>query len=96
MSLTRSEAEHVARLARLRLSSEELEHMREQLSDILDYIQRLQEVDIEGAPPMAHVTGLSTVMRADEVRPNLSREEALKNAPAQRDGMFQVKAVFEE
>jgi aspartyl-tRNA(Asn)/glutamyl-tRNA(Gln) amidotransferase subunit C len=96
MSLTQAEVEHVARLARMRLSAGEIEHMSEQLSAILDYIEMLQEIDVEGVPPTAHITGQSSVMRPDEVLPSLPREEILKNAPAHQDGMFHIKAVFED
>jgi aspartyl-tRNA(Asn)/glutamyl-tRNA(Gln) amidotransferase subunit C len=96
MSLTYAEVEHVARLARLRLSSKELEQMRGQLSDILDYIAMLQEVDVSGVPITAQVTGLTSVMRPDVVTGQLTSDEALSNAPDKQDGMFRVKAVFEE
>lgn len=95
MSLTTTEVEHVARLARLRLSPEELERMRSQLSNILDYIAMLQEVDVTGVPPTAQVTGLTTVLRPDTAAGALSIDAALANAPDQRDGMFRVKAVFD-
>jgi aspartyl-tRNA(Asn)/glutamyl-tRNA(Gln) amidotransferase subunit C len=95
MSLTTTEVEHVARLARLRLSPEELERMRSQLSNILDYIAMLQEVDVAGVPPTAQVTGLTTVLRADHAAAALSVEQALANAPDKRDGMFRVRAVFD-
>ncbi len=95
MALSQQEVAHVARLARLALGAEELERMRSQLSDILAYIEMLQEVDVSGVPPTAQVTNLQTVMRDDEVTEGLSLEEALSNAPDQRDGMFRVKAVFE-
>lgn len=96
MQLTTAEVEHVARLARMRLSDDEIEHMRAQLSDILGHIQTLQEVDVEGVLPTAQVTGLSTVWRDDEVHPPLPPEQALANAPDQNDGMFRVRAIFEE
>lgn len=96
MALSTTEVAHVAQLARLRLSDEELELMRSQLSNILDYIAMLQEVDVEGVEPTAQVTGLSTVMRPDVVVGALSREEALANAPDQAAGMFRVRAVFDE
>jgi aspartyl-tRNA(Asn)/glutamyl-tRNA(Gln) amidotransferase subunit C len=86
----------VAKLARLRLSDEELEHVGTQLSSILDYVDMIQEINLEGVPPTAQVTGLTSVMRPDEVHQVLSREESLQNAPVQQDGMFRVKAVFEE
>jgi aspartyl-tRNA(Asn)/glutamyl-tRNA(Gln) amidotransferase subunit C len=96
MSLTLAEVEHVSRLARMHLSPEELEHMRAQLSSILEYMEMLREVNVEGVTPTAQVTGLSSIMRPDEVEPSLPREDVLRNAPAHREGMFQVKAVFEE
>lgn len=70
--------------------------MRLQLSAILDYIALLQEVDVAGVPPTAQVTGLFTVMRPDDVQPSLPREQVLRNAPEHRNGMFRVKAVFED
>jgi aspartyl-tRNA(Asn)/glutamyl-tRNA(Gln) amidotransferase subunit C len=96
MSLTQAEVEHVARLARLQLTPDELALMREQLSNILDYIAILQEVDVEGVPPTAQVTGLSSIFRSDAVALSLTREEALANAPDQQNGMFRVKAVFDD
>jgi aspartyl-tRNA(Asn)/glutamyl-tRNA(Gln) amidotransferase subunit C len=94
--LTQADVEHVARLARMRLSPEEIERMQVQLSAILEYIELLQEVDVEGVPPSSRVIGLSTVMRPDDVQSMLSQEEALRNAADQQEGMFRVKAVFEE
>jgi aspartyl-tRNA(Asn)/glutamyl-tRNA(Gln) amidotransferase subunit C len=95
MALTLDEVRKVATLARLRLSDEELERMQQQLSSILDYMQVLQEVDVSDVPPTAQVTDVVNVMRPDEVRPSLPVEEALANAPAQEDGYFKVKPVFE-
>lgn len=95
MSLTQADVAHVARLARMQLSPEEVEQARVQLSDILDYITMLQEVDVEGVEPMAQVTGLSTLLRPDEAGEALPPRDALANAPDQRDGMFRVKAIFE-
>ena len=86
----------MARLARLRLSAEELEQMRTDLSRILGYIDMLKEVDVSDVPPTAQVTDLFNVMREDQARPSLPREDALANAPEQQDGMFRVKAIFEE
>jgi aspartyl-tRNA(Asn)/glutamyl-tRNA(Gln) amidotransferase subunit C len=96
MALTIAEVEHVARLARLRLSPDELEHMRVQLSQILDHFAMLGELDVSSVPPTAQVTGLTNVWRADEVRPSLPRDAALANAPDEQEGMFRVKAIFEE
>jgi aspartyl-tRNA(Asn)/glutamyl-tRNA(Gln) amidotransferase subunit C len=96
MALTTTEVAHVAQLARLRLSTEELEQMRNQLSHILDYIAMLQDVDVTGVPPTTQVTALSTVLRPDQVVGALDREEVLANAPDQAAGMFRVRAVFDE
>jgi aspartyl-tRNA(Asn)/glutamyl-tRNA(Gln) amidotransferase subunit C len=96
MALTIEEVRKVAHLARLRLSDEELKRMQQQLSSILDYMQMLQEADVEGVPPTAQVTDVVNVMRPDEVRPSLPVEEALANAPARENGYFKVKPVFEE
>jgi aspartyl-tRNA(Asn)/glutamyl-tRNA(Gln) amidotransferase subunit C len=94
MALTIQEVKHVAHLARLRLSDEELEKLQTDLSHILDYIDMLKEVDVADVPPTAQVTDLANVMRDDEVRPSLPPEDVLANAPDQRDGMFRVKEIF--
>ncbi|WP_322510812.1 Asp-tRNA(Asn)/Glu-tRNA(Gln) amidotransferase subunit GatC [Chloroflexus sp.] len=96
MSLSEAEVRHVARLARIALSDEEIAVMRAQLSAILDYIAMLQEVDVSNVPPTAQVTGLTTVWRPDVVGEMLTQEQALANAPDQQDGMFRVRAVFDE
>ncbi len=95
MALTLDEVRKVALLARLRLSDDELERMQQQLSSILDYMQVLQEVDVSDVAPTAQVTDVVNVMRPDEVRPSLTIEEALANAPQREDGYFKVKPVFE-
>lgn len=96
MKLSLEEVDHVAMLARLGLQPQERELMREQLSSILDHINRLQELDTEAIPPTAQVITLRNVMRDDEVRPSLTVEEVLMNAPQAEDGMFKVNAVLEE
>jgi aspartyl-tRNA(Asn)/glutamyl-tRNA(Gln) amidotransferase subunit C len=96
MALTIEEVEHVAHLARLRLSADELEQLRTDLSRILEYIDMLKEVDVADVAPTAQVTDLFNAMREDETRPSLSPEDVLANAPEQREGMFRVKAIFEE
>jgi aspartyl-tRNA(Asn)/glutamyl-tRNA(Gln) amidotransferase subunit C len=96
MALTIEEVRHVAQLARLRLSDDELDQMRTDLSRILDYIDMLKEVDVANVAPTSQVTELFNVMREDEVRPSLPAEDVLANAPEQQDGMFRIKAIFEE
>jgi aspartyl-tRNA(Asn)/glutamyl-tRNA(Gln) amidotransferase subunit C len=96
MAISEAEVRHVARLARLALSDEEIAVMQAQLSAILDYIAMLREVDVSNVPPTAQVTGLTTVWRPDVVGEMLTQEQALANAPDQQDGMFRVRAVFDE
>ncbi len=94
MALTIEEVQHVAHLARLRLSDDELAKLQGELSHILGYIDMLSEVDVSDVAPTAQVTDLANVMREDDVRPSLPRDDVLANAPDQRDGMFRVKEIF--
>jgi aspartyl-tRNA(Asn)/glutamyl-tRNA(Gln) amidotransferase subunit C len=94
MSLTLADVEHVARLARLGLSDEESERLRVELSSILEHIAVLQQIDTDLIPPTAQVNDLANVLRDDVVRPSLSQEQALVNAPRHRDGFFEVRAVM--
>lgn len=95
MGLTRQEVESVAHLARLELSAPMAEKMSGQLSAVLDYIAKLNELETKDVEPLSHAGGLSNVFRADEPRPSLSNAEALKNAPDQADGFFRVPRVIE-
>jgi aspartyl-tRNA(Asn)/glutamyl-tRNA(Gln) amidotransferase subunit C len=81
---------HVARLARLRLAPDEEERMREELSGILEHVERIQALDLEDVPPTTHVIERQNVMRDDEPRPGLSQEEAMREAAEVIDGMFAV------
>ncbi|MDI6853341.1 MAG: Asp-tRNA(Asn)/Glu-tRNA(Gln) amidotransferase subunit GatC [Deltaproteobacteria bacterium] len=94
MALTREEVLHVATLARLSLKPEEIETFTRQLNDILAYVAKLQEVDTEGVPPLAHVIPLSNAFREDEVQPSLDRDESLANAPEREEGAFVVPRVI--
>ncbi len=96
MPISRQEVEHIAELAKLGLSPEEVERFQEQLSAILDYAAILQSVDTEMVPPTAQVTGLTNIMRPDVARPSLPVEDVLANAPSRRDDYFCVPPVFEE
>ena len=93
--LSLTEVEHVADLARLALTDEEKELFREQLSSILAYAERLQQLDTRDIPPTATVLPLQNVLRQDEVRPSLSREDVLANASQAEEGHFRVPAVLE-
>lgn len=94
--LSRDQVEHIAELAKLGLTEEEKDLFSEQLSAILEYAEMLQRLDTDAIPPTAQVMDLCNVMRDDEVRPSLPREEVLANAPAQVDGYFQVLPILEE
>lgn len=96
MAITREEVEHVARLARLELSEEELERFREQLSAVLERAQRIQALDLETVPPTAHPVDLSNVWRDDVVVPFIDTAAILDNAPAVEDGKFRVPQILEE
>jgi len=95
MRLTPEEVEHVALLARLRLTDEERERFTTQLNSILDYFEELKQIDTSGVPPMSHAVPMSNVLRADEPAPSLSPEETLRNAPDQARDCFQVPRVIE-
>ena len=95
-SISRSDVEHVAHLARLHLTEEELDRMQAQLSKIIDAIDTLQQVDTSHVGPTASVIQLENVMRDDEARPGISREAALANAPLRDDPFLRVPTVLEE
>ena len=94
--LSADEVRHVAELAKLRLSDAEVEQFAGQLSAILEYAERLQEVDTSSIPPTPYILPLTNVMRDDVPEPSLSNDAALANAPDREDGFFRVRAVFEE
>jgi aspartyl-tRNA(Asn)/glutamyl-tRNA(Gln) amidotransferase subunit C len=88
--IEREQVLHVARLSRLRLSEEEIDTLTGELSSVLDHVDKLAEVDIEGVEPTSHVVPLENVLRDDEPRPSLDREVALSQAPDPHDGAFRV------
>jgi aspartyl-tRNA(Asn)/glutamyl-tRNA(Gln) amidotransferase subunit C len=87
---------HVAKLARLGMTEEDIETFSKQLSLILEQIAILQEVDVSGVSPTAHASRLSSIMRADESQPSFAPEALLANAPDQEDNCLKVNAVLEE
>lgn len=97
MKLTKNEIKHIAELARLELSEAELKKYGSQLSDILNYIDRLKEVDTKGIEPTAQVTGLENIMREDKIKDwdSEERKKALAEAPELEDGQVRVKRVLE-
>ncbi len=95
MSLTPEEVRHIATLARVGLTDDEVSRFQSQLSQILEYFQRLQEVDTEGVPPTAHTLAMHNVMRDDEPQPSLDKEDVLANAPQRENDLFRVRAILE-
>ncbi|HEY6608188.1 MAG TPA: Asp-tRNA(Asn)/Glu-tRNA(Gln) amidotransferase subunit GatC [Candidatus Limnocylindria bacterium] len=94
--ISRETVEHVAHLARLHLTDDEVDRMREQLSRILAAIETLRDVDTSHVGPTASVIALENVMRDDEVRPGIGRDAALANAPLRDDPFLRVPTVLEE
>ncbi|MGE5408732.1 MAG: Asp-tRNA(Asn)/Glu-tRNA(Gln) amidotransferase subunit GatC [Syntrophothermus sp.] len=88
--IDRDQVLHVARLARLRLTEEEVETMAGELSGILEHVDRIGSLDLEGVEPTSHVVALENVWRSDEPRPSLPQEAALAPAPDPHDGAFRV------
>ncbi|HSB69334.1 MAG TPA: Asp-tRNA(Asn)/Glu-tRNA(Gln) amidotransferase subunit GatC [Candidatus Methylomirabilis sp.] len=94
--ITREEVEHVARLARLELTEAEMEQMTAQLDSILGYMDTLNELDTGQVEPTTTVIPMTSVMREDMVRPSLTQEEALANAPDREDVYFRVPRIIED
>ncbi len=93
--LTRDDVLKLAALSKLRLSDEEIERMQIELSEILNYVELLEQVDVSGLEPTYQVTGLKNVMRPDEPKDyGYDVKDLLKNAPAVQDGQFKVKRVL--
>jgi aspartyl-tRNA(Asn)/glutamyl-tRNA(Gln) amidotransferase subunit C len=93
MAITDEDVLHVARLARLELSDEEVARMREQLSAILDAVGKVSQLDLSGVEPTAHPLDLVNVLAEDDPRPSLPLVDALANAPDPEDGFFAMPAV---
>ncbi|HET9476265.1 MAG TPA: Asp-tRNA(Asn)/Glu-tRNA(Gln) amidotransferase subunit GatC [Dehalococcoidia bacterium] len=96
MSLTPEQVRHIARLARLGIDDSEVERFAGQLSEILDYFERLRQVDTEDVAPTAHTLPLHNVFRNDEPVPSLEPDQTLANAPQREGDLFRVRAVLDE
>lgn len=93
--LSRDDVLNLAKLSRLKLSEEEISRFQMELSEILGYVEMLDQVDTSGLEPTYQVTGLKNITRTDEIKPyQASAEALLKNAPATQDGQFKVKKVL--
>ena len=95
MKITKQEVEHVAKLARLELSEQEKEELTDQLSNILTYVEKLNELDTTGVEPTSHVLDISNVMRDDTAGESLTQELALANAPEKALGHYKVPKIIE-
>jgi len=88
--IDRDQVLHVARLARLELTEDELERMAGELSGILEHVERMNELDLDGVEPTSHVVALENVLRPDNPRPSWRREQVLEPAPDPEEGAFRV------
>ena len=95
-AITRDEVAHLARLSRLALRDDELDHLATQLDDIISAVARVQEVTAEDIPPTSHALQLTNVFRADEARQGLTPEQALAGAPATEQQRFKVPRILDE
>jgi aspartyl-tRNA(Asn)/glutamyl-tRNA(Gln) amidotransferase subunit C len=93
--ISKDQVKHVAHLARLAVTDEEAEMLTEQLDKIIGFAEELNELDTDNVEPTTHVLELKNVLREDEVRNSVSVDEAMKNAPAQKDGQFKVPNILE-
>jgi aspartyl-tRNA(Asn)/glutamyl-tRNA(Gln) amidotransferase subunit C len=95
MKITKQEVEHVAKLARLELSEQETARMTDQLSSILTYVEKMNELDTQGVEPTSHVLAINNVMRDDVPGESLPLEKALANAPEKAAGHYKVPKIIE-
>ncbi len=95
-AISRDEVAHLAKLSRLALSDEELDSFADQIDDIINHVQAVQQVAAADVEPMSHPSSLSGVMREDEVRPTLTAEQALDQAPSEQDSRFEVPQILGE
>lgn len=93
--ISKEEVKHVANLARLAITEEEADTFTKQLDDIITYAEQLNELDTTGVEPTTHVLDLKNVMRKDEPKKWIEKEDALNNAPEHQDGQFKVPSVLE-
>ncbi len=94
MAVSLKDVEHIAELARLEFGEQEKQRLTHELNDILKYIEQLNKLDTSNVEPLSHVIELNNVFREDVVRPSISTDDALKNAPAKKDSFFKVPKVI--
>jgi aspartyl-tRNA(Asn)/glutamyl-tRNA(Gln) amidotransferase subunit C len=96
MGLRREEVLHVARLARIGVTEDDVSRLQQQLSSILEHFEVLRQIETEDVPPTTHTLALHSVVAPDQPRESLPQQEVLANAPLQQDGYLRVRAVLEE
>jgi aspartyl-tRNA(Asn)/glutamyl-tRNA(Gln) amidotransferase subunit C len=94
MAVTKKDVEKIAELARLKFSDEELESFTPQMNEILNYMEKLNELDTENVEPLSHPVEQTNVFREDSLKPSITKEDALKNAPAKDENHFKVPKVI--
>jgi aspartyl-tRNA(Asn)/glutamyl-tRNA(Gln) amidotransferase subunit C len=94
--MNKIDVKHIAKLANLTITSEQESKFESQLSEVLEMVGKLNEVDTTGVKETSQVTGLENITREDVARPSLAQEDALSNASAQHNGLFMVKGIFDE
>ncbi|MEP6626314.1 MAG: Asp-tRNA(Asn)/Glu-tRNA(Gln) amidotransferase subunit GatC [Acidimicrobiia bacterium] len=94
--ISRTDVEHVAKLSRLALTDDEIEHITRELAGILGHVREMESLDLTDVPPTAHPLPLQNVLRPDDVRPGVDRDEVLAMAPAAEDGRFRVPRILGE
>jgi len=94
MSVTKKDVEKIAELAKLKFTDDELDNFTHQMNEILSYMDKLNELDTENVKPLSHPVEQINVFREDELKPSVSTEEALKNAPDKTDQHFKVPKVI--
>ena len=95
MASAEIDVKYVAHLARIALTPDEEKKIGSQLGHILGYIEKLRELDVSGVEPTAHAVPMVNITRADEIRPSLAHEDAIRNAPRQANGLFIVPKIVE-
>ena len=96
MQITKETVEYAANLSRIKLDESETEEMRSQISEIVEYMEILNQINTDDAGPFAHISDLKNVMREDEVSPSYDRSEILKNAPGKNEEYFIVPKAVEQ
>lgn len=95
MKISRDDIKTIARLSRLEVSEENMPQLERELSDILSYVEQLNELNLDGVETMAHAVPLQNVLRADQVKPSIDHDKALSTSPVEDDGYFAVPRVVQ-